>query len=90
MQTDVKAARATVTGTLVGFGTRLKGLVVVGTAGAGSAVFRDGGPTGEILLTMDVVANGEKDITIPGEGILFRTDIHVTITALTSVVAFYG
>lgn len=90
MQTDVKSTRVTATGTVLSFRTRMKGLVVVGTAGAGSVVFRDGGATGPVLLELDVIANGEKDITIPGEGILFSTDIHATITALTSVVVFYG
>lgn len=90
MQTDVKAARATATGTMVDTRTRLKGVVVTGSAGAGSVVFRDGGATGPVLLQLDVLANAEKDISIPGEGILFSTDIHATITALTSVVAFYG
>ncbi len=88
MQYDVSAPRATATGTLVNYGTRLKGLVIVGTATAGSVVFRDGGAGGTIRLTIDIVANGEKDITIPGEGILFSTDIHVTLTNVTSVVGF--
>lgn len=90
MQYDVKSARATATGTLVGERTRLKGVVVTGTAGAGSVIFRDGGASGPILLQLDVLANAEKEIDIPGEGILFSTDIHVTIAALTSVVGFYG
>lgn len=90
MQTDVKAARATATGTLVSYRTRLKGIVVTGTAAAGSVIFRDGGASGTILFQIDILANAEKDIAIPGEGILFSTDIHVTISAVLSVVGFYG
>lgn len=90
MQYDVFSRRATATGVLVDTRTRLKGLVVVGTAAAGAVVFRDGGPGGPVMLELDVLANGEKDITIPGEGILFSSNIHVTLTAVLSVVGFCG
>lgn len=90
MQTDVKSVRATATGTMVSYRTRLKGVVITGTAGAGSVVFRDGGASGPILLQLDLLANAEKDITVPGEGILFQNDIHATVSGITSVVVFYG
>lgn len=90
MQYDVKAARVTATGTLINERTRLKGVVITGTAGVGSAIFRDGSASGTVLLQLDLMANAEKDITIPGEGILFSTNVHVTTTGLLSVVGFYG
>jgi hypothetical protein len=90
MLTDVKAYRATATGTLFNQRARIKGVVLTGTAGVGSAVFRDGGAGGTVVLELDLLANAEKDITIPGEGILCQTDVHVTISGLASVVAFCG
>jgi len=90
MSSDVSAARATATGTLVGFRTRLRGVVITGTAGAGSVIFRDGGGSGPVLLQLDLLANAEKDISIPSDGILFETNIHVTISGVLSVVGFYG
>lgn len=90
MLTDVKSYRATATGTLYPERTRIKGVVLTGTAGAGSVILRDGGAGGPIVLQLDLLANAEKDITIPGEGILCQTDVHATLSGLTSVVAFCG
>jgi hypothetical protein len=90
MLTDVKAYRATATGTLFDQRTRIKGVVLTGTAGAGSAIFRDGGAGGTIVLQLDILANAEKDIGIPGEGILCQNDVHVTLSGVLSVVAFCG
>jgi hypothetical protein len=90
VSTDVKSVRATATGTLVSYRTRLRSVVLTGTAGAGSATFRDGGAGGTVLLQLDLLANSEKEVDIPSDGILFSTDVHVTISGLTSVVAFYG
>ena len=90
MQGDVKAYRATATGTLFDQRTRIKGVVITGTATAGSATFRDGGAGGPVVLVLDVLANAEKDILVPGEGILCQTDLHVTVANLTSITAFCG
>ncbi len=90
MQYDVLSLRTTATGVLLDTRSRLKGVVLVGTAAAGNVIFRDGGPGGPIRLELDVLANGDKDITLPGEGILFSSNIHVTLTALLSVVIFHG
>jgi hypothetical protein len=72
---------------------RIKGLYVVPGAAAGSVVFRDGGASGDILLTLNTptVANaGAYNIIIPGEGILAETNLHGTVTNTASVVVFYG
>ena len=102
MQTDVQAsAPLTATGQVTNnAGTpanlgriRMKGLYVVPGGSAGSVVFRDGGASGNILLTLNTptVANaGAYNIIIPGEGILVETDLHGTVTNTASVVVFYG
>lgn len=90
MLTDVKAYRATATGTLFDQRARIKGVVITGTAGVGSVIFRDGGAGGPVVLQLDLLANAEKDITVPGEGILCQTDVHVTMSGVLSVVAFCG
>jgi hypothetical protein len=71
----------------------MKGLYVVPGASAGSVVFRDGGASGNIVLTLNTptVANaGAYNIIIPGEGILIETDLHGTVSNTASVVVFYG
>jgi hypothetical protein len=70
---------------------RLKGAVLTATATAGSVVFKDGGASGTTLLTLNTPAVADfHDIIIPGEGILFGTDIYVAVTNVSSVTIFYG
>jgi len=99
MQYDVLASKPkTVTGLLVGQndGTveraRIKGLYVVPAAGAGTLVFRDGGASGPIKFTLNTLASSTAPtyMLIPGEGLLFNTNIHITVTAVSSVTVFYG
>ena len=91
MQTDVKAAHTEATGTLVSGRNRLKGYQCISGGTAGDIIFRDGGASGTERLRINI-ATGTQPIglTIPGEGILFTTDIHVTLPATAKVTAFYG
>jgi hypothetical protein len=91
MLTDVKAAYRTTTGSFQNeAGTadiersRLKGVVVTGT---GTAEFRDGSG-GVLRLTLNVT--GGENVSVPGEGILFTTGIHLTVSGVTAVTIFYG
>jgi hypothetical protein len=72
---------------------RIKGLYFINGATAGSVVFRDGGASGSVLLTLNTpasTASGASYIIMPGEGILVETNLHGTVTTTTSVVVFYG
>ena len=89
MQTDVKAAERTTTGTAYATTARLKGLVV-SFATDGTVVVRDGGASGTTVFSYTApAAAGTVNVIIPGEGILCRTDIHVTLASATTTV-FYG
>lgn len=89
MQTDVKSAERTTTGTAYGAPTRLKGLVVSFATG-GTVVIKDGGASGTTVFSYTAPASaGTTNIVIPGEGILCRTDVHVTLASATATV-FYG
>lgn len=99
MQYDVLASKPiTATGQLIGQNdgaierARIKGVYVVPAAGAGTIVFRDGGASGPIKATLNTLASSTAPtyMLIPGEGLLFNTNIHVTITAVASVTVFYG
>ena len=91
MQTDVKSAHTEATGTIVSERTRLKAYQCVSGGNAGDIIFRDGGSGGTILLRFNI-GTGTQPIAlpIPGEGILFTTDIHVTLPASAKVTVFYG
>ena len=94
MQTDVKSAHYTgATATLVAARTRLKGLIFLGDGTAGDAIFRDGGASGTVKLQFNLPANSNNavDVVIPGEGILFNTNIYVSLPgSASSVTIFYG
>lgn len=91
MQSDVKSAVATADGTMVASRTRLKGVAMTTSASAGSVVFKNNGASGTTLLTLNTpAAAGIHDVFIPGEGILFETDVYVDLTNVTSVTVFYG
>ncbi len=91
MQYDVKAAHADATGTLVSGRNRLKGYQCLSGGTAGDVIIRDGGASGAILLQFNISTNLVAfGLPIPGEGILFVTDIHVTLPAAAKITVFYG
>ena len=91
MQTDVKSAHAEATGTVVSGRTRLKGYQLLSGGTAGDIIFNDGGSGGVERLRLNISANLAPISTlIPGEGILFTTDVHVTLPAAAKITVFYG
>lgn len=91
MQTDVLASHRETTGTVVSGRNRLKGIITTPGGTAGDIIFRDGGASGTIRLQYNVSTNQATFSTlIPGEGVLFTTDIHVTLPTASKVTVFYG
>ena len=92
MQTDVLSSHIEITGTMVSGRTRVKGYQCLSGGTAGDIIFRDGGASGTVRLQSNVPANTNNPFsnTIPGEGILFYTDVHVTLPSATKVTVFYG
>ena len=95
MQTDVKAAHIEATGTAVSGRNRLKGYQCISGGTAGDIIFRDGGASGTIRLRFNI-GTGTQPISllIPDQGILFTTDIHITVPGTApnaaKVTVFYG
>ena len=90
MQTDVKAKSLSVSGSVYGDRTRVKGLVITPGASAGSVTLKDGGSGGTSIMVVDTVAQGETfNVVIPGEGVLFSTNVYATLSNAT-VTVFYG
>jgi hypothetical protein len=92
MQTDVKSAHVEATGTMVSGRNRVKGYQCLSGGTAGDVILRDGGASGTIRLQFNVPANTNNPFAnlIPGEGILFTTDIHVTLPTAAKITVFYG
>lgn len=90
MQTDVKAKSLAASGSIFGGRTRVKGLVITPGASAGSVELKDGGSGGTSMFIINTVANGQvESILIPGEGVVFSTNVYATLTNAT-VTVFYG
>ena len=91
MQTDVKAVHTEATSTIVANRTRVKAYHCISGGTAGDVILRDGGSGGTILLQFNI-ATGTQPINmlIPGEGILFSTNVHVTLPATAKITVFYG
>jgi hypothetical protein len=70
---------------------RLKAYHCISGGTAGDVIFSDGGASGTVRLQFNIGA-GTQPITlpVPGEGILFTTDIHVTLPATAKITVFYG
>lgn len=91
MQYDVKALRLAASGAVTDTRVRAKGLYIVHPVTAGTVELRDGGAGGAVQATFDTPAVvGQVWLEFPGEGILFETDLYITLTGVTAVTVFYG
>jgi hypothetical protein len=90
--TNVFAAHADATGTIYAGATNLAGYQALAGGTAGEIVFRDGGSGGTVRLRINIPANTNNPFAnlIPGNGIRFTTDIHVTLPTAAAVTIFCG
>jgi len=91
MQYDVKNVHANASGSLVTGRFRVKGMIITSTgAGAGTVLLKDGGSGGTTRIEVDVPSTAAfHNVVIPGEGVLFYTDVYATLTNCY-VSVFYG
>ena len=90
--TNVFSAHADATGTIYAGATNLAGYQALAGGTAGEIVFRNGGASGTVLLRINIPANTNNPFAniLPGNGIRFTTNIHVTLPTLASVTIFCG
>ena len=89
--TNVFAEHADATGTIYAGATNLAGYQLASGGVAGEIVFRDGGSGGTVLLRVNITVNTAVISTLlPGTGIRFTTNIHVTLPASSAVTIFCG
>jgi hypothetical protein len=71
--------------------TNLAGYQVAPGGTAGEIIFRDGGASGTTRMIVHITTNGAVMSTLlPGNGIRFYTDIHVTLPAAAAITIFTG
>ena len=90
--TNLFSAHADATGTIYAGATNLAGYQALSGGTAGEIVFRDGGASGTVRLRFNIPANTNNPFAniIPGNGIRFTTNIHVTLPGTASVTIFCG
>jgi len=90
--TNVFAVHTEATGTMYAGATNLAGYQCLSGGTAGDVIFRDGGASGTILLQFNVPANTNNPFSniIPGNGIRFTSDVHVTLPTATKITIFCG
>jgi hypothetical protein len=90
--TNVFSAHKDATGTIYAGATNLAGFQMLSGGTAGEIVFRDGGSGGTVLMRLNIPANTNNPVSmlIPGNGIRFNTDIHVTLPTAAAVTIFCG
>lgn len=89
--TNVFAAHEDATGTIYAGATNLAGYQLASGGVAGEIVFRDGGSGGTERLRLNITTNTAVISTLlPGTGIRFNTNIHVTLPASAAVTIFCG
>lgn len=91
MNSDIISGTVTANGVAYSGRTRLKAVYLAHTNAGGNVVFRDGGVSGTVRLTMACPATADaQDICLPGNGILFENDIYVTVGPASSVTVFHA
>lgn len=90
--TNVFSEHNDATGTIYAGPANLAGYQIAPGGTAGEIVFRDGGASGTERLRLNIPNAPLTPIStlIPGNGIRFSTDIHVTLPANAAVTIFCG
>lgn len=90
--TNVFSEHNDATGVIYAGAANLAGYQLAPGGTAGEIVFRDGGASGTVLMTVNIPATPLTPIStlLPGNGIRFNTNIHVTLPASAAVTIFCG
>ncbi len=88
---DVKSKRVTGTGALVVGRARLRMLVITTTSAGAGRLTLTNGDGGSVVTDVDLVASTTHNVYIPEEGLVFESDIFVSVaTNLTSATLFWS
>jgi hypothetical protein len=89
---DVLSAHAHTSSVLINRRCRLRGVVVNTASGtSGDVIFYDNAAaaSGTVLLEVDEKAQSTVDIIIPGDGILAKNGVYVSLPANVTATIFY-
>lgn len=89
---NVLSAHSHTSATLINRRCRLRGVVInTSSGGSGDVVFYDNASTasGTVLLEVDEKAQSTVDIIIPGDGILAKNGVYVSLPSNVTATIFY-
>ena len=87
----LKSFHRETTGTVATGAFYVKAYHCISGGTAGDVIFRDGGASGTIVFQFNIGTGTQPiNLLLPGAGILFETDIHVTLPATAKITTFYG
>ena len=88
---DVLSAHAHTSSVLINRRCRLRGVVVNTSSGtSGDVIFYDNAAaSGTVLLEVDEKAQSTVDIIIPGDGILAKNGVYVSLPSNVTATIFY-
>ena len=88
MQTDVKSAEKTSSGSVFAGPARVKALTIAYASG-GTVAIKDGGSSGTTVWSFTApAAAGSIHVLLPGEGIRCQTDVYATLSSATATVTY--
>ena len=87
---DVQSAKATANGSIFGAPARVKSIYYVGASGAGSITLKNGGASGTSTIVIDTAASAYGNVIVPGDGVLFTTNVYANLVNITSLTVFYA
>jgi hypothetical protein len=86
---NVTAVHLEATGTVATGRRQLRGYHTISGGTAGDVIFRDGGASGTVRLQFNIGTGTQPIVmSIPDDGILFTTDIHVTLPTSAKTTVF--
>lgn len=86
---NVTAVHTDATGTVATGRRQLRGYHTISGGTAGDVIFRDGGASGTVRLQFSIGTGTQPTVmNIPDDGILFTTDIHVTLPTSAKTTTF--
>jgi len=86
---NVTAVHTDATGTVATGRRQLRGYHTISGGTAGDVIFRDGGASGTVRLQFNIGTGTQPTVmNIPDDGILFTTDIHVTLPTSAKTTTF--
>ena len=86
---DTKSITITATGSVRALPTRIRSIYFHSGASDGSIILKNGGASGTTLIELSTAPAINFSTDASGSGVRFTSDVHATLTNITSCTIFY-